>query len=61
MINYSEILNLDYRRAVLILKTLNRSKNLEEAWKSLGITERTLHRLRCRFNIKKIGNQYQRI
>lgn len=49
----NEILNLDYHRARLIIKSLNTSKTIKEAAGKCGLTPRTLHTWRKNYNILK--------
>lgn len=49
----NEILNLDYHRARLIIKSLNTSKTLKEAAEKCGLTPRTLLTWRKNYNIRK--------
>lgn len=49
----NEILNLDYHRARLIIKSLNTSKTIKEAAEKCGLTPRTLHTWRKNYNIRK--------
>lgn len=47
----SEILNLDYNYKRLLVKALNKAQTISEAAFLLGITERTIHRWKNKFNI----------
>lgn len=49
----NEILNLDYHRARLIIKSLNTSNTLKEAAEKCGLTPRTLLTWRKNYNIRK--------
>lgn len=54
-----EILNVDFHRRRLLLKSLNISKTHEEAAKRCGITKRTLFIWKRNYNIKKSkGGKY---
>lgn len=46
-----EILNIDYHRRRLLLKALNKAGNVEDAAKLLGISWRSVYRLKKEYNI----------
>jgi transposase-like protein len=48
-----EILNVDFHRRRLLLKSLNISKTYEEAAKRCGIAKRTLFLWKRNYNIRK--------
>lgn len=49
----NEILNLDYHRSRLIIKSLNTSKTIKEAAQKCGLTTRTFHTWRKNYSIRK--------
>jgi transposase-like protein len=49
----NEILNMDYHRCRLILKSLNSSKTIKEAADKCGLNKRTMHTWRKNYNIIK--------
>jgi hypothetical protein len=51
-----EILNLDYHRCRLILKSLNSSKTIKDATDKCGLSKRTMHTWRKNYSIVK--NKY---
>ena len=56
---YSEILNLDYRKKVLIIKVLNKSKSAAKAAKVLGVSDSSLFRMRMRYGIRLQNSVYK--
>jgi uncharacterized protein YjcR len=56
-----EILNVDYHRCRLILKSLNTSKTIKEASEKCGISTKTMHIWKQNYGIKKTkDNKYER-
>ena len=56
-----EILNMDYHRSRLIIKSLNTSKTIKEAAQKCGLTPKTLHTWRKNYNIcKNKEGKYER-
>jgi hypothetical protein len=58
-----EILNLEYHHKILIKKAINKTKNMREASKLLGLEQRTLYNWMKNLNIKrekKYGEVIQR-
>ena len=47
-----EILNMDYNKKMLIIKTLNSSRTNKLACVRLGISEKVLYRYKRQYNIK---------
>ena len=56
-----EVLNIDYHKARLIIKSLNKSNNFIEAAKRGGIHKRTLYNWIKIYEIKKIKNEWIKI
>ncbi len=52
-VNMEEILNLDYNRCRLILKSLNTSKTINEAAIKCGLSKRTMITWKKNYNIVK--------
>lgn len=48
-----EILNVDYHRCRLMLKSLNTSKTIKEAAQKCGLSKRTMQTWRKNYNIVK--------
>ncbi len=60
-INMEEVLNMDYHRCRLILKSLNSSKTIKEAAQKCGLSKRTMQTWRKNYDIIKNKNgSYQR-
>lgn len=55
----SEILNIDYHTCRLMVKALNKHRTRAAAAAAMGISERNLYRLKKRYGIKLIGEEYQ--
>jgi hypothetical protein len=56
-----EILNVDYHRCRLMLKSLNTSKTIKEAADKCGLSKRTMQTWRKNYNIvKNKDGVYQR-
>jgi len=56
-----EILNVDYHRCRLMLKSLNTSKTIKEAAQKCGLSKRTMQTWRKNYNIvKNKDGVYQR-
>ena len=51
-----EILNLEHNYRILITKAINKTQNLKEASKLLGLGERTLYTWMKNLNIKREKN-----
>jgi len=51
-----EILNLEYHHKILIKKAINKTQNIKEASKLLGLGERTLYTWMKNLNIKREKN-----
>jgi transposase len=56
-----EVLNIDYHKARLIIKSLNKSNNFKDAAKLCGIHKRTLYNWIRIYEIKKIKNEWIKI
>ena len=53
-----EILNIEYHTRRLILKALNSSRTHVEAANKLGITDRTLYKMKKEYNIVRSGGRF---
>ena len=55
----TEILNIDYNTCKLMVKTLNKYRTKTAAAAAMGISERNLYRLKKRYGIKLVGEEYK--
>jgi len=58
MTAHAEILNIDYHTCRLMVKALNKFRTKAAAAKAMGISERNLYRLKKRYGIKLVGEEY---